>query len=162
MAWLNSQSQLREIQWGRNHLWDVSIEGMPSPFSDWFPAKEVKWDPYETSSHDIAGNHRSFSVPISTSGSKLNLSGIPDDEEGTIYDFFNDWYNDIYNHKDGLLTLKEAVKPIRIAKLNSMKEPIWVKTFYCYPTGGNPWNRDGSAEVTELDYEFVIAGIVED
>lgn len=160
-SWLNHLNQVREIQWGRNHLWDIHIEGVPSPFNEWFPAKEVKWDPYETSTHDIDGTYRNFSIPISTSGSKLSISGIPDDEEGTIYNFFNGWYNEIYNHPDGILSLKESVKEIKLAKLNSMKEVMWVKTFYAYPTGGNPWNRDGSAEVTELDYDFIIAGKVE-
>lgn len=159
-SWLKNQSQVREVQWGRNHLWDIQIPDMPEPFNSWFPAKEVKWDPYETSSHDISGTYRDFKVPIGTSGSKLSISGIPDDEIGTIYSFFDKWYNDIYNHNDGLLTLKEACKPIFIAKLDSQKEPMWVKTFFVYPSGGNPWNRDSSAEITELDYDFEIAGMV--
>lgn len=159
-SWLTHLNQVRQIQWGRNHLWDVYFPKFPSPFDRWFPAKEVKWDPYETSSHDISGTYKNFKIPIGTSEAKLTLSGIPDDEEGTIYKFFNDWYNDIYNHPDGLLTLGEAVKEVQVAKLNSMKEPMWIKTFYVYPEGGNPWNRDGSAEVTELDYDFVIAGMV--
>lgn len=160
-TWLKHQNQIREVDsWDRAHLWDIKFEGAPNPFNDWFPAGSVSITFAAGSTYKYDATYRDYSLPSSSGEGELKLLDIPDTESGALYNWFDNWYSEIYHSGKGVKSLKNSVKICHIAKLNSQRDIVKVMSFWVYPTGGMSWERDSSSSIVKLNYDFIIAGIV--
>lgn len=110
---------MRNLAWSRGYLWYVELDGVPNPFQRGgvigLPCKNITFSYASgTTSHSWEAGINNLSVPKGgRSLGRINLSVI-DDEQGTLRQFFERWYNMVYNPYYGVLPVTEACKQISI------------------------------------------------
>lgn len=136
---------IQDINWSRGYSWFVEMEDAPPPFDGsalGLPVTDITFV-------DVIGEEFSWDsstwkhyVPKCRGGEEeINLTLI-DDEQATIYTFFDNWMNDIYDPYNGVLPLTEACKRITIHRLTSERyrvnrdvngAKVEGYTYYVYP-----------------------------
>ena len=53
-SYLRNQSQIKNIQWDQNHLWDIKFENCPHPFNEWTPAIDFNLNYFNASSYTLS------------------------------------------------------------------------------------------------------------
>lgn len=109
---------LRNLNWSRSYLWYVELDSVPNPFHRGgvlgLPCESITYTITDGTSYDWNAGIASLSAPQTAGGVKqMNLT-VLDDEQGTLRQFFERWYNEIYNPYNGVLPLTEACKQISI------------------------------------------------
>jgi hypothetical protein len=135
---------IRNLNWSRDYLWYVELDGVPNPFQRngviGFPAVSVTYTVNDGEIFTWHGAMEEFAAPKSKRLCDINLSFI-DDEQQTLLTFFERWYNNIYNNNVGVLPLRECCKAISIYSLKSTRNKINRKIFkYDIDTGDNTNN----------------------
>ena len=109
---------LRNLNWSRGYCWYVEMDGVPNPFQRGgvlgLPVTDVTFTLAEGRPFTWTHGVNQFSVPqgIQTT-TQIQLS-LMDDEQGTLRQFFERWYNQVYNPYYGVLPVTEACKQISI------------------------------------------------
>lgn len=115
------------LEWSRGYLWYVELDDVPFPFQRGgvigLPVTSINYSVIHTTQH-LFGGFEQFSVPLNRNGINTVTLDIIDDEKGTIYTFFERWFNNIYNSKAGVLPVTEACKGLSIYKLKSTRARV--------------------------------------
>ena len=123
---------IANLEWSRGYLWYVELDDVPFPFQRGgvigLPVTDVTYDLVASNSTSINGFDQ-YSFPLNRQNTNKITMTILDDEKGTIFTFFERWFNNIYNSKAGVLPVTEACKGLSIYKLKSTRARI---TRYTY------------------------------
>lgn len=110
---------MRNLAWSRGYLWYVELDGVPNPFQRGgvlgLPCKSITFS-YANSTKSFSWEAGINSLNVPQGGralGKINLQ-LVDDEQGTLRQFFERWYNMVYNPYYGVLPVTEACKQISI------------------------------------------------
>ena len=163
MAFLNSLSQIRAVEWSRNYLWDIRFDDkdLAGTFKDWFPATTLEEQAVSIQSHILQIGMLEFKVPYEKKVDTIKLTFI-DDAAQTLYSFFKKWMEVTIAHNGNYIaTLSEAVKTLQIAKLKPDKTPITnlTRTLYVFPDGSLTFNGTANeSKPNSYSITFVVAG----
>lgn len=120
------QTALANLNWSRGYLWYVTLSDVPNPFQASgvikLPVTEVTYEISDPKEFTWEGATQTFAAPQRKGLCTVNLT-MYDDEQGTMYTFFERWYNFIYNDF-GVIPLSEATRLLRIVKLKSTRRPV--------------------------------------
>lgn len=177
--------QLRNIEYGKNYLWEVSFKGSsyppPRPFEDFFPAIDIDIDGAILENYTYEQYMSTYEVPHKTGIKGITLT-FNDDDENTLYRYFNDWMNiDILNHgyfisalqddhpivsdksptENGLDSFgqRRIVYPIRtisVALLNAARNKTYIRSYDVIPKGTLKLSRDQNSSATAYTMGFTI------
>ena len=128
----------RNLNWSRAYDWYCELDGVPSAFSRGgvigFPASSISFQINDGKTFDWTAGPEALAVPQGRGLCNVDLTFI-DDEEGTVFSFFERWFNNVYTSYAGVLPLSEATKSLSIYKLKSLRTKINRKTYrYNYLT----------------------------
>jgi hypothetical protein len=109
---------MRNLAWSRGYLWYVELDGVPNPFQRGgvlgLPCKSINFTLGQGNNYEWSAGVNTLKVPQSIgSVGSMNLN-LVDDEQGTLRQFFERWYNMVYNPYYGVLPVTEACKQISI------------------------------------------------
>ena len=151
---------IRNLNWSRGYLWYVELDDVPSPFQRngviGLPVTDITYVINSGETFSWESSMEQFAVPKSKKLCTINMT-VLDDEQETLFTFFERWYNNIYNCNIGVLPLTEACKCISIYKLKSTRsrvtrsvrsydakkanedplsaKTVWCRDFLVYPEG---------------------------
>lgn len=120
---------LRNLNWSRGYCWYVELDGVPNPFQRGgvlgLPAKSVTFTLADGGEFSFnASTIEGLTVPkMARMLSTIQLN-VMDDEQGTLRQFFERWYNQIYNPYLGVLPVTEACKQITIYYQKSTRRNV--------------------------------------
>lgn len=120
---------LRNLNWSRGYCWYCEMDGVPNPFQRGgvlgLPARNINFD------FANAGDTFTWSTPTVQLSAPQNAGSLGkiqlqlyDDEQGTLRQFFERWYNQVCNVYQGVLPLDEACKQITIYYQKSTRRNI--------------------------------------
>lgn len=120
---------LRNIAWSRGYLWYAELDGVPNPFHRGgvlgLPCKSVSVNPLvEGESLDIPSSTINMKVPQNCGALGTIQMTLLDDEQGTIYQFFERWYNEVYNPYYGVLPVTEACKQLSLYRQKASRRNV--------------------------------------
>lgn len=119
---------LRNLNWSRNYLWYCELDGVPSPFQRGgvlgLPCKSIQFQLAQGSSYDWVSGVTPLSAPQKINGLTSVTLDVLDDEKGTLMEFFERWYNNVYNPYFGVLPLNEACKCLTIYRQKSTRRNV--------------------------------------
>ena len=133
---VNYQTLLDNINWSRSYKWRVNMDLAPYPFDPktgmGLPVVDVT---------DIVGYGNTLDMEQSISwvrvprdrGKYEIVMNMFDTEDGLLERYFEDWFNSIYDPDEGVEYVTNAMRAVKIERLNSMDEVVFSRTFYCYP-----------------------------
>lgn len=156
-GFLNNIDQVRAIDWGSKHLWDVRFPDAPSPFNSFFPATEFNDDGTTGISRDQPFFISNYKTPMGQASANITFQ-VLDDVNNTIFNWIRDWHRKIYDDTKGLLTLSEAVRPLILVTLDRQRNTLETQTLYVFPDGGLPKSGTSTADSVSLNLTFVVAG----
>lgn len=109
---------MRNLNWSRGYLWYVEMDGVPNPFQRGgvlgLPCTSVNFTLAEGQSYSWNAGINTLNVPQSAGGTRQIQLTVMDDEQGTLRQFFERWFNQVYNPYHGVLPVTEACKQISI------------------------------------------------
>lgn len=118
---------LRNLNWSRGYSWYVELDGVPNPFQRGgvigLPVTDINFQINNGESFTWESAVETFSVPLKKSLCRVQLT-LLDDEQGTIFTFFERWFNNIYNSKYGILPVTEISKCLSVYKLKSTRTKV--------------------------------------
>lgn len=119
---------MRNLNWSRSYLWYVELDGVPNPFQRGgvlgLPCKSITFELGNGESYNWSASTISLAVPKGARQlGSINLE-VMDDEQGTLRQFFERWYNMIYNPYKGVLPVIEACKQLSIYYQKSTRRNI--------------------------------------
>lgn len=119
---------MRNLNWSRSYLWYVELDGVPNPFQRGgvlgLPCKSITFELGNGESYNWSASTIGLAVPKGASKlGNINLE-VMDDEQGTLRQFFERWYNMIYNPYKGVLPVIEACKQLSIYYQKSTRRNI--------------------------------------
>ena len=169
--YLRGKNQIREIEWGSNHLWDVRFVGNPrppEPFADWFPATTVSENVYTMENHTLDGHMTSYSIPQRSAEFDMNFT-YQDDQRLTLLSWFSHWVNNVILDGGLVVPLAEAAKQVELARLmpdRSFAPPFSYEgveipnpaLYWVIPVGSQNYEGGSSAEPHQYQLDLVIVG----
>lgn len=159
MAFLNDIETIRAIDWAATYLWDVRLEGAPSPFDTFFPAMDVEETRGDVSSYDFQWHLSNFKVPKSSSSKHLRLS-FADDSKGTLWKFFDTWINTtIFNDGKCVSTIATCTKRLTLLKLDRQRVITEEFRYNVYPEGSLNFTGNSDNGLRTYSVNFVVTGI---
>jgi len=169
--YLNTQDQVRNINWSRNYLWDIRFPDAPAPFNNWFPATDVTIDMGVITSESFEIFTTNFSLPIRTAERTMSITFI-DDARHTLVDWLTYWMASIVSHGDnvpsGVQTLESAVKSVYIARLDNRHNAlivgniVYIEAYGVYPDGKIQFlGSSDNGGVNSYTQNFIIAEVRE-
>ena len=109
---------MRNLNWSRSYLWYVELDGVPNPFQRGgvlgLPCKDVQLTMNEADDFGWNNGIASFKVPKSANSLATITLTVVDDEQGTLRQFYERWFNEVYNPYYGVLPVTEACKQLSI------------------------------------------------
>ena len=109
---------MRNLAWSRGYLWYVELDGVPNPFQRGgvlgLPCKSINFTLAQGSTYDWTAGINTLKVPQNIGAIGSMQLTLVDDEQGTLRQFFERWYNMVYNPYYGVLPVTEACKQISI------------------------------------------------
>lgn len=158
---LKNQSQLRQVNWATNYMWDIKLEDdgssteLPSYFKDWIPATDINITFFDTKSYSIETPYRSFSIPQGYGGATMTLT-IPDDDNRSLFKWFEEKYRQIYSSPAGVLPVQKSLIQFQVVWLNRQKEAVMHRIYKCIPTGRLVFDGDSSSGLSTLKVDLDI------
>ena len=155
-----SKRQIRQIEWGAKHLWDLQFSepSPPSPFNEWFPAVDVSENVYTMVLHDVQFYLSSFSLPKNTAEFDLSFT-YTDDVELTLLRWFSAWVN------EDILGNERLVKPLDLCKrtlalryLNHNHDVLHESKYLVIPDGSGNYEGDGDGGAQQYQLQLKIVG----
>lgn len=105
---------LRNLNWSRGYGWYVELDGVPNPFHRGgvlgLPCKDIQFDLAQGSTFSWESGVNKFEVPQNIGETNSVRLTVFDDEQGTLRQFFERWYNEVYNPYLGVLPVTESCK----------------------------------------------------
>jgi hypothetical protein len=177
--------QLRNIEYGKNFLWEISFKNNPfappKPFNDFFPAIDVNLDVAVLQNFQYEQYMSTYEVPHKTGLRNMSIT-FNDDEASTLLRYFSDWMNiDILNHGHFISALqddhniveinnpdiagfdsfgnKRIVYPIRnisLKMLTSSRNKSYIKSFDVIPNSTLSLRRDQTSTAVSYTMGFTI------
>ena len=121
------QIALGNLEWSRGYLWYVELDDVPPPFHRTgvlgLPVTDILYTVSDGEHYYWSSGIDTFSVPLNKNLCTIDLT-MYDDEQATLFTFFERWYNSIYNSRLGVLPATEACKNISIYKLTSSRSKL--------------------------------------
>lgn len=155
------QVALANLNWSRGYSWFVELDGAPSPFQRGgvlgLPVTNVQYTLVTGEEIDWESGGQKFFAPKGRSGDELVTLDLIDDEQQTMFTFFERWYNNVYNPYKGTLPLNEACKEITIYKLKSTRNKINRNI-----KRGNVDYSEGGSNVFKKVGNLIKAGVTKD
>lgn len=162
-VFLDNLDVVREVEWARSYLWDVKLEGLPAPFSNWFPAQSVELPYANIISHSFEHFISSYSVPKAMEDEALSIT-FYDDAKFSIADFITKWINTtILNDGKAVSTLMDegVCKNLFISRLTPERQKDKLFLFLVYPEGPLVHNfESGGGEALLTTVSFKVVGHV--
>ena len=136
---------LQSVNWSRGYDWFVELEDAPPPFDGsnlGLPALDVTFVSINAEEYSWDSSTWKHYVPKCRGGEESITLNLIDDEQATLYTFFENWMNEIYDPFEGVLPLSEACKKITIHRFTSERNrvrrlfrgsEIEGYTYYVYP-----------------------------
>ena len=136
---------IEEVNWSRGYGWFVEMEDAPPPFNGsaiGLPAIDVTFVSINSEEYSWDSSTSKHYVPKCRGGEEMIQLNLIDDEQATLYTFFENWMNDIYDLYNGVLPLSEACKKITIHRFTSERYRVRRKvrgknvegyTYFVYP-----------------------------
>jgi len=120
---------LRNLAWSRGYLWYAELDGVPNPFQRGgvlgLPCKSISINPLvEGESLDIPSSTITMRVPKGCGSLGTIQLSLLDDEQGTLYSFFERWYNEVYNPYYGVLPVTEACKQLSLYRQKASRRNV--------------------------------------
>ena len=151
---------LRNVNWSRSYLWEVDLDGAPTPYgpgqSPGLPVVDVDAPLAMGHTYDIESGIQLLRVPLKSQSYDIRLT-IYDDENGTLEKFFIEWFQQIYNPRLGVLPIHQAVRKMVVKKLNSRRQLISNITYWVYPNGTLLSANKSDSGPRQYSIEFVVA-----
>ena len=163
MAYLNSLNQIRSVNWGKKHLWDIQFPEGPSPiFNNWFPATEVEVTEAVLDTYSVEYYNQMFEVPMSTGLRELRVTFF-DDAKFTLFFWFRKWVNNeilnLNQTSNYISRLEKSVKSVNLLKLDDTRKTILEsKSYLVYPKLTLSWEGTSTPEAQQYQIPFIIAG----
>lgn len=159
--YLESQDQLRQVEWGRSYLWDIKFDDPDHPindplFSKWFPAITVEEPLAMVKSFDFEAYSSTYSVPRSTDKLMLSIT-FHDNDQRVLEKWLKAWMFDIHNGQY-TKTLQESLRLLRISKLDLHKEEVNNTAYFVFPEGQLVFAGGSDSTPTQFSLTFVICG----
>lgn len=164
MAFLNAQDQLRKIQWAHKYLWDVKLEGAPSPFDQFFPAVEIEEPRASVETQVFQRYLTSIEIPMGSKAKRLQMTiadgGPSDDSQNNmLLEWLDDWMNrTILQSGSSITPVSQIIKKLTVAKLNSKREQISIISYNIFPAGDLVYAGNSSSEGQLYSMSFVVVG----
>lgn len=119
---------LRNLNWSKDYLWYCELDGVPSPFQRGgvlgLPAVSIGFSYTSATSFSFNSSTTKLSVPQgNVDYETINLT-VLDDEQGTLRQFFERWYNQVYNPYTGVLPITEACKCLTVYYQKSTRRNV--------------------------------------
>lgn len=169
--------QLRTVEWGRSHLWEVyfgpgdagaRVKPPPEPFRTWFPAMEVVTSGFELETTTLSFPSSKHSVPTGKGELTLSIKFV-DDINGTLYEWLRSWGEAIVQENFTLLTLPEMCLSMTLNRIgfeddkeagqDNLPKAVRGITYMVYPTGKLPWIGTSDPSPVTYTVSFIVAGI---
>jgi len=169
MVFFKGKEQIRTVEWGSTHLWDIKFDDAPDPnkpdgFAKWFPAVEVTENVSTLETKDFEFYMSTYSIPATTTLFDLQITFL-DDVYLTLQDWFSSWVNDVMltgSQYGGqfILPLEECCKKVHIMKMNYQREPLKRSSYWVFPKGAMHFEGNSEAGPVQKQVDFVIAGTI--
>lgn len=160
MVFFKGKEQIRTVDWGSSHLWDVKFEDQPGPFSEWFPAVDVEENVFTMNTLDMEFFMSTYSVPSTTTLFDIRITFL-DDVYLTLQDWFVSWVNDtILNGGQYVSPLEECCRKLHIVKTNYQREIIKDSSYWVFPKGAMGYSGSSDSGTVSKQIEFLIAGSI--
>ncbi len=120
---------MRNINWSRGYCWYAELDGVPTPFQRGgvmgLPAESVQFN-LAPGGHSYEWSNGVADLKVPKAGGDLGVIQLSliDDEQGTLHQFFERWYNQVYNPYLGVLPITEACKCLTIHRTKSTRRNI--------------------------------------
>lgn len=120
---------MRNLNWSRDYNWYCLLDGVPAPFH----RRGVLGLPATSFNYILAGGEvkswessgTPLSVPLKNLSNATTISlDLLDDEQGTLRQFFERWFNEVYNPAYGVLPLDESVKCLTLYYQKSTRRNV--------------------------------------
>jgi hypothetical protein len=171
MAFLQSIEQIRAVNWGSKHTWDVRFDDAPDhvsklipPFTNWFPVTDISVDEANVDTYAFDLGNNSFEIPAFKSQQMISIT-FHDSENYTLFKWLRDWIEKDILNKDKAVPfvsrLDKVVKTIHITKQNSRKSNIDTRAYFVFPKGNLQWEGTSQPQAQQYTVNFVIAGIIQ-
>lgn len=138
IIFLNNIDQVRGIEWGNTHHWDVmftigtpynELPPPPYPFNTWFPAIGVEENLATLSSFPIETSLSNTTVPQRSTAFTISLT-FYDDVNHTLARWISNWINiEIFNNGNAVSPVSDIVRMMVFVKyqiIKGFKVPIGV------------------------------------
>jgi hypothetical protein len=156
MAFLNGIEQIRAVDWGRTHDWDLKFENAPAPFNSWFPAADVEEDIAKINLDSFEIYNTTVKIPKSTTSLDLRIT-FYDDENNTLLYWIRDWINTtILGDGQSVATMDESTRRIFLVKKNSRGVQVKFDAYNVIPEGGITFNGKSEAGIPMYTMGFHI------
>lgn len=158
MAFLSGIDELRSINWGRKHDWELRFPDAPAPFKTWFPAADIE---ESLSSHEpetIQIANTSFNIPSKRNALNLKIT-FYDDENSTLASWIAEWMDSMtsVNGVQGVVTpVKDAVRQVVVQKLKMTGTVVSAVTYLVFPVGEIAYNGANDNGVQTYSQSFAI------
>lgn len=159
------KERMAQIEWSRGFSWDVYLSpAPPSPFNETaygLPVVEVQSD-YTMASHPntLSFANTTYSFPWGREIFSIKLV-MMDDEKGTMEQYFEDWYNQVYpwNAQGGYTQyLDESVRELKLTKLTSTKREVFSREYLVYPQSSVTAFNNSTGNVRTFTIDLMVAG----
>lgn len=119
---------LRNLNWSREYCFYCELDGVPSPFHRGgvlgLPCESVSFGLGEGKTYNWSAGINELLVPQSIGSLPPITLELLDDEQGTIQQFFERWYNQVYNPYYGVLPVTEACKQLTIYRQKGTRRNV--------------------------------------
>jgi len=171
-GFLNSQAQIRSVEWGMTHLWDCRFDGAPAPFDQWFPAQDVEEPVFQVETQIIEGGNSTFEIPKGTASRELQIT-FYENEARALAEWFNAWVNyvifgDLQSAVANSIgfgfrsfytaTLEDVARRLDLLKLDSRREPVKRASYLVFPKGQMTDRMTSVSDPIQYSVPFVIVG----
>lgn len=159
MAFLNSIEQIRAIDWGRKHDWDLKFPNAPAPFRDWFPAVDVEEPLAVHEAETLQISNTSVQIPSQTTVLNLKIT-FYDDERTTLATWIKEWMESMTSvgNIQGVVTpVNNATREVTIIKKSMNRgRTLLTTTYRVFPVGDITYNGTSDSGVPMYSVTFVV------
>lgn len=164
--YLKDINQVRAVEWGRTHLWDIYFsddeDNRLDEFSKWFPASSVEEGLFNTIPHTFEAAGLSFALPKSQGLETLKIT-FHDSVRLTVHNWLRIWVKEtIHNHGHYVSRLGDpgVLKRVHIVRVDNkhvnLAKGLEEATYLVFPQGEFHFTGDSEANPTTNSIELVI------
>lgn len=162
MPFIRNMDQIRTVEWGSSHLWNVKFMDGPSPdFSDWFPALDVNENYGTVVNHQFQGTYTNYSMPKESQEFLIQLTWI-DNVADDLLNWMEKWINQIIfvQKGNGLYTevLYSCSKTLIVEKLTKQRETLSINTYHVVPDGNIDYQGTATSGLKTYSVTFKVVG----